>query len=253
MTNSRIVVSVIIFLCCLVVLMGCENAGKGKALAITSQGEKQLIASTVASPDDIKPETSANEREEPQEDKVVVMVNGSNIMRSHIGERIAPLVMLSEIGQKPTDQFKNYLRQEALNEILKQQLVKEAMESWGIEVTDKQITKILAEIADRRNMTVGDFLEQASKHGTARTHVEKQIREDISLDKLIELEVDNDRLVVTAEEVQKYYDENKNITTSDKDRLAIIKWLARKKKRAVVDDYLNSLVSRAEMVWVQNQ
>ncbi len=213
MVSNRVVV-VAIMLCCLVMLTGCSTVG---------------------------------------EDKVVVMVNGSNIMQSQIEERIVPLMMLSEIGQTSTDQFKNYLRQETLNEILKEQLVNEAMESWGIEVTDKQISKKLSEIADRRNMTVENFLEQASKHGTTRDHIEKQIREDISLDKLIELEVDNDRLVVTAEEVQKYYDENGNITTSDKDRLAIIKWLARKKKRAVVDDYLNSLVSRAEMVWVQNQ
>jgi hypothetical protein len=108
-------------------------------------------------------------------------------------------------------------------------------------------------MADRRNITVEEFLEQSSKRGINRAHIEQEIRDDIGLDKFIELDIGNDKLLVTDEEVQKYYDENKNVPVSDKDRLAVIKWLARRKKRIVVDDYVDSLISKAQINWPQNR
>jgi peptidyl-prolyl cis-trans isomerase C len=205
MANNRIAVVLLAIIFCLALLTGCTYSEKVKTLEVSSLEAQPTKV-------EAEPAQIIREGEEVQEDKVVVTIDGTKITQSQIDRRTAPqLVVLAEMGQTPIDdQFKSYLGQEALNEILKEQLIKKAIESRKIDVTDEQISKRFAENIGRRNMTTEEFLELADKQGTTKTQIKEQIRIDICLDKLIELEVGSDKLVVTAEDARKYYDENIN-------------------------------------------
>lgn len=209
MKKDKIIIIVVAVVLGSIVLTGLIGGSKENAVAVTSPGEKQQIASTVAGPVDIKLESPAAKIEEPQVDKVVVTVDGTKITQSQIDKRTAPqLAVLARNGQAANEEVKNNLRQNILNEIMKEQLVKRAIESEKIEVANYEINNRLAALAAKQNMTTGQFFSQAAKQRITSNQIEGQVRTGIGFEKLIAMQTDSNSLIVTEEDARKYYDEN---------------------------------------------
>ncbi len=210
MRKDKVIIIVLAAALCSIVLAGFFGGCKEKAIAVTSQGEKQPIDSTVPDPVDIKLESPTDKTsEEPQVDKVVVTVNGTKIMQNQIDKRTAPqLALLARNGQAANEEAQNKLRQNILNEIMKEQLVKEAIESEKIEVANYEINNRLSELAGTQNMTIGQLFSQAAKQRITGDQIEEQIRAGIAFDKLLAMQTDSDSLIVSEEDTRKYYDEN---------------------------------------------
>ena len=209
MKKEQVAITVLVVILCSIALAVFLGGSKEKTIAAISQGEKEPIASTVADLVDIKLESPAAKIEEPQVDKVVVTVDGTKITQSQIDKRIAPqLAVLARNGQAADEEVENNLRQNILNEIMKDQLLRNAMESEKIEVYNYEINNRLAELAAKQNMTIGQFFSQAAKQRITSNQIEGQVRAGIGFEKLIAMQTDSDSLIVTEEDARKYYDDN---------------------------------------------
>lgn len=194
---------------CSIMLAGLIGGCKESAVAVTSQGEKQPIVSTVTDPVETKLESPAAETEEPQGDKVVVTVDGTEILQSQIDRRTTPqLAALAKNGQTANEEVKDNLRQNILNEIMKEQLVKKAIKSEKIQVSSSEVNNRLIQLAGRQNMTIGQFLGQAAKQKVTSNQIEEQVRAIIAFEKLVATHTDSNSLIVTEEAARKYYNEN---------------------------------------------
>lgn len=91
---------------------------------------------------------------------------------------------------------------------MKEQLLRNAMESEKIEVANYEINNRLAELAARQNMTIGQLFTQAARQRITSNQIEAQIREGVGFEKLIAMQTNSDSLTVTEEDARNYYDEN---------------------------------------------
>ena len=104
------------------------------------------------------------------------MVNGTKIIQSQIDKRTAPqLALLARNGKETNEEVKNNLRKNVLNEIMKEQLVKNAIESEKITVANYEINNKLQEFAGIQNMTIGQLFSQAAKQRISSDQIEEQI------------------------------------------------------------------------------
>ena len=196
-----------------------------KTPAVASQPVTQPITQPIASiadPVDISMETPAaqsvaatetivaNEsKSQPSADRVIVTINGTEVTRSQIDRIVEPrLASFAQNGQTVNEEAQNKLRQNVLNEIMKEQLITMAISSSGIDVTDEQINARLAEIAASQNKTTEEFLQQIVEQGIAAGQVEQQLKRGLAFDRLLETETDIKSLVVSEEDAKQYYDSN---------------------------------------------
>ncbi len=209
MKMDKMIIIVFAVASCSIVLAGLIGGCKESVLAVTPQREKQPIVSTVTDPVETKPESPAAETQEPQGDKVVVTVDGAEILQSQIDRRTIPqLAALAQNGQTTNEEVKDNLRQNILNEIMKEQLVKRAIESEKIQVSSSEINNRLIQLAGRQNLTVGQFLSQAAKQKVTSDRIEEQLRANIAFEKLVATHTDSNSLIVNEEDARKYYNEN---------------------------------------------
>ena len=192
-----------------------------KTPAVASQPVTQPIASIV-DPVEISMETPAAQsvvatetiagnknKSHSSADSIIVTINGIEVTQSQIDRIVEPrLASFVQNGQTIDEENQNKLRQNVLNEIMKQQLITMAISSSGIDITDEQINARLAEIAAGQNKTPEEFLQQAAKQGIAADQIQQKLKRGLAFDRLLETETGIKSLIISEEDAKQYYDSN---------------------------------------------
>ena len=164
----------------------------------------------------VEPEAVAK----PAEDKMVVTVNGIEIMQSQVDEKlnsqIEARISRMQAGGKevPTEQMaktrenmKKRFEQRIISMLIDEQLIDEKLAAKSIVISDEEVEAKIAEIAAQQNVSRDELLAGAARQGINEADAQEQIRRRLGLEKLIEAEL-GDEAIITDEAAKKHYDEN---------------------------------------------
>ena len=131
-------------------------------------------------------------------DGVVAVVNTGVVTRKEIDDRIASIQKQAPAGGKKLPEGDELRRQVLENLILEKIQIQEA-EQTGLAVNDKELNKIIEDIATRNKLTFNQFREEVTKSGMSFQRYRELLREDVLKARLREREVDSQIKISDAE------------------------------------------------------
>lgn len=126
------------------------------------------------------------------EDKVILLVNGKEIMSSDADRLYAPyalqLQQMNNSGEVPLEQLQvleNRLKNQILNELIQQAVLKEAAEAEGVVVDPSKVDEVIEE--QKTRIPVGQTLEEIlSAQGATLEDMRKEIESKLAIEQLVE-------------------------------------------------------------------
>jgi len=131
-------------------------------------------------------------------DGVVAIVNTGVITRKEIDDRVASIQKQAPTGGKKLPEGDELRKQVLENLILEKIQIQEA-EQTGLAVNDKELNKIIEDIATRNKLTFAEFREAVTKSGVSFKRYRELLREDVLKARLREREVDSQIKISDAE------------------------------------------------------
>ncbi len=131
-------------------------------------------------------------------DGVVAVVNTGVVTRKEIDDRIASIQKQAPAGGKKLPEGDELRRQVLENLILEKIQIQEA-EQTGLAVNDKELNKIIEDIATRNKLTFNQFREEVTKSGMSFQRYRMLLREDVLKARLREREGDSQIKISDAE------------------------------------------------------
>jgi len=167
---------------------------------------------------------------EPATDSVVATVNGVDITESKVQALMAP--QLEQMAAKDwsklppafAEQYKKQLRQQALENLIVEQLLDAKLKQAKIEVTEEEVMAQIGKIASgqRPPLSVDDFKKKIEEYGRNFDELKQQIHKGLGYQKLMESQLAG-KITVTEEDANNYYSENqKEFETPDQVRASHI-------------------------------
>jgi len=141
---------------------------------------------------------SANEPKIVNIDGVVAIVNTGVVTRKEIDDRIASIQKQAPAGGKKLPEGDELRKQVLENLILEKIQIQEA-EQTGLAVNEKELNKIIEDIATRNKLTFNEFRETVTKSGMSFQRYRELLREDVLKARLREREVDSQIKISDAE------------------------------------------------------
>ncbi|ASN07186.1 SurA N-terminal domain-containing protein [Virgibacillus necropolis] len=183
-----------------IILAACGDDSES-ASDKSKEGSKDKKTEETAQPaaEDVK----ITDKEKVDKDKVVTKINGEEIKGKQYNTSYAQTkTLMSQYGQDVSD-VKN-VKEQTLNVIVEQELIKQEATNKGIEVTDEEVQKQFETIKEQNADQFSAVLEQYNL--TEETYKD-QLAFELTLQKYMKQEIKGKE--VTDEEVQKYYDKLK--------------------------------------------
>ena len=131
-------------------------------------------------------------------DGVVAVVNTGVVTRKEIDDRIASLQKQGSTGGKKLPEGEELRKQVLENLILEKIQIQEA-EQTGLAVSNKDLSKIIEDIAVRNKLSLADFRQAIIKTGISFERYSELLREDVLKSRLREREVDSQIKISDAE------------------------------------------------------
>lgn len=131
-------------------------------------------------------------------DGVVAIVNTGVVTRKEVDDRVASIQKQAPAGGKKLPEGEELRRQVLENLILEKIQIQEA-EQTGLAVNDKELNKIIEDIATRNKLTFNEFRETVTKSGISFQRYRELLREDVLKARLREREVDSQIKISDAE------------------------------------------------------
>jgi len=160
-------------------------------------------------------QSDANKPTEPTPttvDKVAVTVNGMEIRESEVQKTIKP--QLDSIARQSTQlppavvkQYTQQFREQALEQLIRRNLLDEKVQAAGIAVTDEEVISQITEIAAAQGFSLEDFTKAMAQLGHGFDEVKEDVRKQLARNKFME-SLWVGKVEVTQEDAKKYYDEN---------------------------------------------
>lgn len=158
-------------------------------------------------------EPDVNAPSEPVGEEVAVTVNGVEITESAVQKLIGP--ELEKIAQQASklpplvaEQYRKQLREDALEQLIRRQLLDEKIAEANITITEDDVMNQINEIASAQKMSLEDFKKTIEQYGRNFEEVKEDFRKMLSRNKFMEAQWAG-KIDVTEENAKKYYDENK--------------------------------------------
>jgi len=123
-------------------------------------------------------------------DGVVAVVNTGVVTRKEVDDRITSLQKQGSTGGKKLPEVEEFRKQVLENLILEKIQIQEA-EQTGLAVANKELNKIIEDIAVRNKLTMTEFRDTISKTGMSFERYSELLREDVLKERLREREVDS--------------------------------------------------------------
>jgi len=141
---------------------------------------------------------SGNEPKIINIDGVVAVVNTGVVTRKEIDDRIASIQKQAPAGGKKLPEGDELRKQVLENLILEKIQIQEA-EQTGLAVNEKELNKIIEDIATRNKLTFSEFRDAVTKSGMSFQRYRELLREDVLKARLREREVDSQIKISDAE------------------------------------------------------
>ena len=140
-------------------------------------------------------------------DGVAAVVNTGYITRKEIDDRI---VALQKQGAKVTEGVE--FRKAVLERLIVEKIQLQNAEQEGIKVTNKELDRIIGDIAAKNKVSVADFKAKVTASGTSYERYKENLREDVILTRFREREVDA-RIKISDAEVDNFIAERARAIT----------------------------------------
>jgi peptidyl-prolyl cis-trans isomerase C len=146
-------------------------------------------------------------------DNIALTVNGVDITESEVEKLIKP--QLEMIAQKSTQlppefagQYKKQLREQALEQLISEQLLDEKVKEANIVVSEEEVISTLMKIVSAQEpLSVEDLKKKIEDIGQSFDQVKQQTRKRLGYQKVIEAHWAG-KINITEDDAKKYYDEN---------------------------------------------
>jgi peptidyl-prolyl cis-trans isomerase SurA len=135
-------------------------------------------------------------------DRIVAVVNSEVITLHDLRSRLALVerqLRAENVQLPPRDILEKQLLERMILDLAQMQFAKDS----GIQVSDSELDATLLRIADGNRMTVPDFRKMLEKDGIDWPKFREDIRQEITLARLRNREVD-DRLIISEDEIDGY-------------------------------------------------
>ena len=135
-------------------------------------------------------------------DAIAAVVNNEVITRNDLSQRMRMVerrMRAQKIAMPPTDQLEKQLLERMISDRAQMQLAAEQ----GIRVDDLLLDRAVARLAEQNKLSVTEFRNEIERDGTPFAMFREEIREEITLQRLREREVDN-KIQITESEVDAY-------------------------------------------------
>lgn len=173
-------------------MMFCRNRFKQIGRSILFCGFALL--SSVSSAQDSARSNNVAESKVRNIDGVAAVVNTGFVTRKEIDDRIATLkkqgVKLPEDGS---------LRKTILERLIIEKVQLQNAEQAGIKVSNKELDKIIGEIAEKNKMTYAEFKAKVTASGTTFERYKELLRDDIIVSRYREREIEGNLKISDAE------------------------------------------------------
>lgn len=135
-------------------------------------------------------------------DEIVAIVNDDIIVRSELDSEIKKIVtQLQQQGQRLPSQ--SVIEKQVLGRLILKKLQLEAAARAGINVSEDIVAQAINNIARRNNLNLAEFRQTLADSGLSFRSFRKNIKEEITMQQLLEQEVRR-RIRVTDQEVETY-------------------------------------------------
>lgn len=135
-------------------------------------------------------------------DRIVAVVDQTVITEQELESRIA--TVSAQISKQGTEMpAKDVLRKQILERLISDTLQLQYAAQTGLKVDDAQLDKTIERIAEQNKLTLAQFGETLAKDGISMRKFRSDIRNEITISRLREREVDS-RVNVTESEVDNY-------------------------------------------------
>ncbi|HCN88470.1 MAG TPA: molecular chaperone SurA, partial [Oxalobacteraceae bacterium] len=132
-------------------------------------------------------------------DTIVAVVNSEVITRHELNDRVTLVEQRMKqqgIAMPPAAEIQKQLLERLIVDRAQLQLAKEL----GIHVDDTMLDRAVARIAEQNKMTLQAFRDQVEREGTSFAKFREEIRDEITMQRVREREVDN-KIQITESEV----------------------------------------------------
>ena len=144
-------------------------------------------------------------------DEVIAIVDTSLITRLELEARVAQIEKQLKANNRPVpsaDELKSQVLERLISERIQQQLAKEA----GIKVNDRELDRIIINIAGQNKLTVDAFRAKVEKEGTVFNKYREELRKEVQMARLREREVDA-RVQVSESEIDSFIASKNKLAT----------------------------------------
>ncbi len=141
-------------------------------------------------------------------DRILVIVNDDVITETELASRLTETkkqLALEKI-KTPLD---NVLRKQLLDRMVLERLELQLASESGIHVTDSDVDQAVDTVAQRNNLSFENFRKAMERNGMDFTSYRAQIRDQITIQQLLEREINN-RVTVTDIEVNNFLENPQN-------------------------------------------
>jgi peptidyl-prolyl cis-trans isomerase C len=146
--------------------------------------------------------------------KVAVTVNGVAIREGDVTALIRPQLEMiarqsSQLPPAIADQYRKQLRQDALEELMRRELLDQKIKEANVVVTEEEVVDKITEIASGpgQKLSLEEVKKQIEQYGQDFNDVRDDVRRALSRNKFMELQWAG-KISVTEGDAKKYYDEN---------------------------------------------
>lgn len=141
--------------------------------------------------------------------RAVAFVNDDVITLYELNNRIEELTgKTSEELQSADEQQFFKTREEILDLIIEERMLKEKVKELEIEITAKDIDSYIEYVKQNNKLTQEDLVEQLKREGITYEKFRGKVKDDLERRSLVEREI-REKLIITEEQIAAYYESNK--------------------------------------------
>lgn len=181
-------------------------------------------------------------------DRIVAIVNNDVISLYELEKHALPYVNKIKASDYPPSQETALIKKlmiKMLNELIDLKLAEQELEKLKIKVSDQEVDRTIKRMVDARGYTQEQLKEGLEAEGMTMEDYRERIKKQLERRKLVNKEV-RSKIVITREDVEKYFEENKSKYTGEKKvrlRNIVLKKPEDEKDREVALNQMNEILS----------
>lgn len=178
-------------------------------------------------------------------DRIVAVINNDVITANELNQRVAETkeqLAAQKIKLPPEE----VLRRQILERLIVEQIQLQLASQTGIRVSDQDVEQAIRTIATRNNMSVDKLYETVRRQGFDRTAYRDQIRNQITVQQLVDREIMS-QVSVSESEVNNYLENAQ--TNSRGDREFDVSHIYLPVPESASPEQINAAKAKAEDIW----